>query len=76
MENQEIMVNEEVIEATEEIATAGSKTLKTVGKIGLGIAVGYAIYRGIKFISDKVKAKKEAQYVSEDCCEESEDTED
>lgn len=76
MENQEIMVNEEVIEATEEIATAGSKTLKTIGKIGLGIAVVYGIYRGIKLVCDKVKEKKEQQCEYADCEDCSEDTED
>lgn len=61
MENKEIMVNEEVMDATEELATVGAgKGLKIAAGIGLAALVGFGIYKIGKRVSAKIKAKKEA----------------
>lgn len=72
MENT-IMENNEVLEVTEEVATASSgKAVKTVVGLGLAAVVGTFIYkRVIKPIVAKVKAKKEQKTVTID--EEKED---
>lgn len=57
MENTEIMVNDEVMEAAEDFVPTGSgNALKA---IGVGLAIVGAIYGGYKLIK-KLKAKKEA----------------
>lgn len=60
MENNEIMVNEEVMEATEEIATAGvSKGFKVAVGIGLAAIGGVIAYRYVvKPLVAKIKAKR------------------
>lgn len=66
METNEIMNNEEVIEVTEEIATAGSgKGLKIAAGIGLTVLVGGLAYKYVvKPMWAKIKAKKEDQKIS------------
>lgn len=66
METNEIMNNEEVIEVTEEIATAGSgKGLKIAAGIGLTVLVGGLAYKYVvKPMWAKIKAKKEEQNIS------------
>jgi flagellar biosynthesis/type III secretory pathway M-ring protein FliF/YscJ len=57
---QNIMANEEVVEATEEIVTTNSgKAFKVVAGIGLAALVGTIVYKGVvkPFIA-KIKAKK------------------
>ena len=63
MITNEIMVNEEVIEVTEEIATAGSGNgIKMAAGIGLVVLGGVAAYKYvIKPMVAKIKAKKEQQ---------------
>lgn len=77
METNEIMNNEEVIEATEEIATAGSGDgLKIAAGIGLTVLVGGIAYKYIvKPIWTKIKAKKEEQKISVEDNDEFEDNE-
>lgn len=69
MEANEIMVNEEVIETAEEIATSGpSKGFKIAAGVGIAALVGGLAYKFIaKPIVAKIKAKKaekeiEAEY--------------
>lgn len=73
MEAMEIINTEEVIEMIPEeiVTTGGLNGFKVAGKIALGVAVGYGIYRGAKWVARKVKAKKEQQeaIVVEDCDE-------
>ena len=66
MENNEIMVNEEVMEATEEIAKAGvSKGFKVTVGIGLAAIGSVIAYKYVvKPLVAKIKAKK-AQSVIE-----------
>ena len=63
MDTNEIMVNEDVIEVTEEIATAGSrKGIKVAVGVGLVVLGGVATYKYIiKPMVAKIKAKKEQQ---------------
>jgi len=63
MDTNEIMVNEDVIEVTEEIATAGSgKGFKVTAGIGLTVLGGFVAYKYvIKPMVAKIKAKKEQQ---------------
>lgn len=63
MDTNEIMVNGEVIEVTEEIATASSrKGLKVAVGVGLVVLGGVAAYKYvIKPMVAKIKAKKEQQ---------------
>lgn len=65
MNTNEIMVDGEVIEVTEEIATAGSrKGIKMVVGIGLVVLGGVAAYKYIiKPIATKIKTKKEQQKI-------------
>lgn len=66
MNTNEIMVNEEVIEVTEEIATAGfGKGFKVAAGIGLTALGGFAAYKYvIKPMVAKIKAKKEQQKIN------------
>lgn len=64
MENEvkDLVVNEEVIEAVEDVAVKdSSKVLKKLGAIGLIVGGGYLVYKyGVKPIVKKIKDKKEA----------------
>ena len=66
MDTNEIMVNEEVIETTEGIATAGSgKVFKVVAGVGLTVLGGFVAYKYvIKPVIAKIKAKKEQQRIN------------
>lgn len=68
MDTNEIMVNEEVIEMTEEIATASSgKSFKVAAGIGLTVLGGFVAYKYvIKPIMAKIKAKKEQQKIDKE----------
>ena len=68
METNEIMVNEDVIEVTEEIATASSgKGFKKAVGTGLTLLVGFVAYEYvIKPVVAKIKAKKEQQKIDKD----------
>ena len=68
MDTNEIMVNEEVIEVTEEIATASSGNgIKMAAGIGLVVLGGVAAYKYIvKPMVVKIKAKKERQAMEEE----------
>lgn len=69
MDTNEIMVNEEVIDTTEEIATASSgKGIKmAAGIIALAVIGGVGAYRYIvKPMVAKIKAKKEQQGINEE----------
>lgn len=57
VENEEIMEN--VME--EMIPAASGNGMKVVGGIGLAALVGLGVYKGVKFIRAKAKAKKEAE---------------
>ena len=60
MDAMEIMTNEEVNEVTTEIVTGGSKAaLKVVAGVGAAGLVGYGIYKLVKLILAKRKAKKD-----------------
>ena len=66
-EKNEVMMNEEVVEAAEEIATIAPKIdLAKAAGVALivvgGIAVGRAVVRGAKkYIIDPIKAKSQAK---------------
>lgn len=65
MENTEIMVNEEVIENTAEVACETGKIWPKVATIG-GIALGaFVAYKVGKKIVAKIKAKKAAAIEAE-----------
>ena len=68
MDTNEIMANEEVIEVTEEIATASSGNgIKMAAGIGLVVLGGVAAYKYIvKPMVVKIKAKKERQAMEEE----------
>ena len=68
MDTNEIMVNEEVIEMTEGIATASSgKGFKVTAGVGLRVLGGFVAYKYvIKPIIAKIKAKKEQQGINEE----------
>ena len=69
MENKEIMVNEEVMDAAEDLATVESGNgLKVVAGIGLAALVGFGIYKIGKHICAKIKAKREME-ACENCIE-------
>lgn len=64
METKEIMVNEEVIETTEEIVAANSGKGLKVAAIGLAIIGGAIAYTYlVKPIVTKIKAKKEKREI-------------
>ena len=65
--NNEIMTNEEIFEATEDVTTENSgKGLLTTFVVGGALLVGVIIYKTvIKPIFTKAKAKKEQQEVIE-----------
>ena len=71
MENNEI-INDEVIEATTDLATTGlSKGFKVVG-VGLIVLAGGVTYKYvIKPVVEKIKAKR-AQKAEAECFDESE----
>ena len=63
MEKMEIMENENVIEAAEEIAKTSGKGWKIAAGLGLTAIVGVLAYRyAYKPISRKIKAKKESKH--------------
>jgi hypothetical protein len=66
MNTNEIMVNEEIIETTEGIATASSGNgIKKVVGTGLTLLVGFVAYKYvIKPVVAKIKAKKEQQRIN------------
>ncbi len=68
MNTNEIMVNEEIIETTEGIATAGSGNgIKKVVGTGLTLLVGFVAYKYvIKPVVAKIKAKKEQQRINKE----------
>jgi len=68
MNTNEIMVNEEVIETTEEIATASSgKGFKVAASVSLIVLGGFVAYKYvIKPVIAKIKAKKEQQAMEEE----------
>lgn len=60
MDAMEIMTNEEVNEVTTEIVTGGSNVaVKVAAGVGVAGLVGFGIYKLVKLISAKRKAKKE-----------------
>ena len=65
MESNNILTNEEVSEATEEIATCGSKKgIKIAAGIGLSVLTGVIVYKYVvKPLVAKIKTKKELQAV-------------
>lgn len=71
METKEIMTTEveDVMEATEEIASAGSgKALKVAAGVGLVALAGGLLYKFVaKPLIKKAKAKKEQQDGSDEC---------
>ena len=66
MDTNEIMVNEEVIETTEGIATASSgEVFKVAAGVGLTVLGGFVAYKYvIKPVMAKIKAKKEQQRIN------------
>lgn len=66
MSTNEIMVNEEVIETTDGIATAGSgKVFKVVAGVGLTVLGGFVAYKYvIKPVIAKIKNKKEQRRIN------------
>lgn len=67
MNNNEIMVNEDAIEVTEEIATAGfGKGFKVAAGVGLTVLGGFVAY---KYVIKPVVAKiKSQERTAEDEC--------
>ena len=67
MENKEIMVNDEVIENAEEIAAGKSKKgLLIAGGIGAALLAGVIVYKIVKKVRAKAKAKDDEARVIED----------
>lgn len=68
MNTNEIMVNEEVIETTEGIATAGSgKGFKKAAGVGLIVLGGFVAYKFvIKPVVAKIKTKKEQRRINKE----------
>ena len=67
MENNEIIMNEEVMDMTEELANVGpGKGLKVAAGIGLAALVGFGVYKLGKHIYTKIKTKREA-IMSDEC---------
>lgn len=67
MENNEIMTNNEVIEAAEDIVNTGSGNgLKALGIVGAVALVGVITYKGYKLIKAKREAKKESVIIDAD----------
>ena len=66
MDTNEIMVNGEIIEMTEEIATAGSgKGFKVAAGVGLTVLGGFVAYKYvIKPVMAKIKNKKEQRRIN------------
>lgn len=56
----EIIMNEGVIEATEELVTTGPcKAVKIGGGVALLALAGFGLYKAGKWVVGKIKAKKE-----------------
>lgn len=68
MNTDDIMVNEEVVEVTEDIVNVGNgKGFKVAAGVGLAGLGGYAIYKFIvKPLLAKRKAEKEQLWMDED----------
>ena len=68
MNTNEIMVNEEIIETTEEIATASSgKVFKMAAGVSLTVLAGFVAYKYvIEPVVAKIKTKKEQQMIDEE----------
>ena len=68
MDTNEIMVNEEIIETTEGIATASSgKGFKVAARVSLTVLGGFVAYKYVlKPVIAKIKAKKEQQMIDEE----------
>ncbi len=65
MDTNEIMVNEEIIETTEEIATSSRKGFKVAAGVGLTILGSFIAYKFvIKPVKAIIKAKKEQQRIN------------
>lgn len=66
MNTNEMMVNEDVIEVTEEIANAGfGKGFKVAAGVGLTVLGGFVAYKYvIKPVMAKIKTKKEQQRIN------------
>lgn len=67
METNEIMNNEEVMEATAEeiVKTSSGKGIKVAAGIGLAVLAGVVIYKYVgKSMIAKIKAKKEQQIIN------------
>lgn len=71
METNEIMLNDEVMDVTEDIVTESSGScLKTVAGIGVAVVVGGLIYKYVaKPIYNKVKEKKEQKKIEAEAVE-------
>lgn len=61
----EIIMNNEVIETTEELVTSSGNGWKIAGGVGLLALAGFGLYKGGKWIAAKIKAKKEQKAASE-----------
>lgn len=63
MENNEVMVNEEVIEVVEEVATSGTYNGIVILSTGLAtLGAGYLLVKKVVLpLIEKIKAKKEAK---------------
>ena len=59
-EAMEVMSNEmdEVIYVAESITPKTNRGLKVAGGTAIALAVGYGIYKGVKWAGGKLKAKK------------------
>lgn len=68
MDAMEIMNNEmdEVIEVAETIVPKTNNGLKVAGVAAGALAVGYGLYKGGKWVVNKIKAKKAKDDVEED----------
>lgn len=75
MDNNEIMVNEEIMEATEITTSGAGKGFKIVAGIGLAALISVIAYKCVvKPIVAKIKAKKARQSINVESiyCEEDE----
>lgn len=79
METMEVMDNgmDDVMFVAEDIIPKTGNGLKVAGGVAVGLAVGYGIYRGVKWLGGKLKAKKEQEnvYVAHEIYEDCDDTE-
>lgn len=65
METMDVMNNgmDEVMVVAEDITPKTGSGLKVAGGVAVGLAVGYGIYKGVKWIGGKLKAKKEQERI-------------